>query len=477
MENLVGRLEEREILEEALKSEAAELIAIYGRRRVGKTFLVKSVYKNRLVFEFSGMHNAGIKKHLQQFALAMQTASASPLPLSAPANWIEAFHLLQQLLEEKLKKQKMVVFIDEFPWLHTPRSGFTQAFGHFWNTWAAWQDKLVVVICGSAASWMIRHVVNDRGGLHNRVTRRIRLLPFTVGETATYLRSQKVNLDPYQILQLYMCMGGIPHYLKSVQAASSSAQVIDKCCFTKNGPLRDEFTLLYQSLFDHAEHHLQVVRALAQKSRGMTRNEIIKAIGLTTGGGLTKILNELEESGFISGYIPFEKTAKDSLYKLTDEYSLFYLKFIEHARATGEGTWIKLSQGSSWKAWSGYAYENICMKHAAQLKRALGIGDVYTEVSPWRYRAKEEEQGVQVDLLFDRQDKCINLCEIKFYNGAFAIDKAYADKLKQKLRIFREKTKTRKTVFLTLITTHGLKQNTYSLELVQKELTMKALFD
>ena len=351
---------------------------MYGRRRVGKTFLILNAFEKQLAFELSGIHNATLDQQLENFSDAISKTSGS-LTLAKPDNWIQAFNLLRDYLDPILKKQRKVVFLDEFPWFHTPRSGFLQAFENFWNVWASRQKNLVMIICGSAASWMIQKVINNRGGLHNRVTRRIRILPFTVGEAEAFLKSRKINLDKYQILQLYMVMGGIPQYLKEIERGESATQAIDRICFTKDGLLHDEFKNLYHSLFDNADHHIDVIKALAKKGKGLTRNEIIQICKLTSGGTTTQLFDELSESGFITPYIPFDRTAKDSIYKLTDEYSLFYVKFIENSQSKGSGAWIKFSTGASWRSWSGTAFESICMKHTHQLKKALGIENVHSE--------------------------------------------------------------------------------------------------
>ncbi|MGV3656781.1 MAG: AAA family ATPase [Chitinophagaceae bacterium] len=476
MEKLIGREAERKILQETLASKQAELVAVYGRRRVGKTFLIRSVYQQQMIFELSGIHEARLAVQLENFSLSLQASSGSQMPVAVPRNWLQAFTMLQQYLSKKLGKKKAVVFFDELPWLHTQRSGFLSAFEHFWNTWASRQINLVVVICGSAASWMIENIVNNKGGLHNRITRQIRLLPFDLAETEAYLKSRGIILDRYQVLQLYMAIGGIPQYLKGIQAGKSAAQNLDRLGFTKDGPLKTEFRNLYRSLFENPQHHEAVVRALAKKKQGLTRNEIIKACSLSSGGTATKILAELEESGFITQYTPFQKTAKDSIYKLTDEYSLFFLKFIEGARPTGSGTWLRLSTGSSYQSWSGLAFESVCQKHIVQIKKALGIEGVLTETSIWRYHPKEGERGAQIDLLIDRQDFCINVCEMKFSTAAFTIDKRYAQELATKLQVFKEVTKTKKTLFLTMITTYGAKHNEHYVGLVQSELTMEDLF-
>jgi len=477
MEQVIGRIEEKSLLQKIERSGEAELVAIFGRRRVGKTFLIRNGFSKRISFEFSGIHHATLGQQLENFSLAL-TNAAGGLPIAKPESWLKAFEMLKQLFEPLVTKERAIVFFDEFPWIDTPRSGFLPAFENFWNSWASQKKNLIVIICGSAASWMIKKVINNRGGLHNRVTKRIRLLPFTIGETAEYLRQRKVKLDKYQLLQIYMAMGGIPQYLKEIELGDSAAQTIDRLCFTKDGLLVDEFSNLYHSLFDSAQSHIDIVRALAKKGKGMTRTELIEACNLTSGGFATQLLSELTESGFISTYIPFGKTSKDALFKLTDEYSLFYLKFIEGSKATGPGTWLRITPGSSWKSWSGNAFEGICMKHISQIKKAIGIADVYTEVSVWRYQPKiKTEKGTQIDLLIDRNDSCINICEMKFSAYPFEISKVYASELESKLSVFQQITKSRKTLFLTLLTTYGVKNNTNYPGLVQKELTMDALFD
>lgn len=477
MEKLVGRSQEKKILENALASPGAELVAVYGRRRVGKTFMIRSVYEKYLAFEFTGIHNAKMQEQLEGFSFALKKAMNSPVDLAIPASWTAAFHLLENHLTPVVAKKKTVIFFDEFPWIHTAKSNFLKAFEHFWNSWASKQVNLTVVICGSAASWMIRNIVDNKGGLHNRVSIRIRLLPFNLNETEAYLKSRNVNLDRYQLLQLYMAMGGIPQYLKAIQPGESATQAIDRILFTKHGELVDEFSNLYESLFDNSVHHVDVIRALAGKSKGLTRNEIIDETGLSSGGTTTNVLTELEESGFITHYIPFDKTSKEVIFRLTDEYSLFYLKFIEGKRTTGKGTWLRLSESSSWRSWSGYAFESICLKHVPQIKEALGISAIYTEESVWRHIPGKGQPGAQIDLLLDRADHCISICEMKFSTTEFTINKKYSEELKQKQTVFIDKTKTKKTPFVVFITTYGVIKNPYYIGLVQNEVAMDALFE
>lgn len=480
MNILIGRKPEIEILQEALNSNQAELITLYGRRRVGKTYLIRTVYEKEILLELTGAIQASNESQLENFYLALSQAFGLPYGLMPPQNWVQSFHVLRQLLEPVLASSntKKVIFIDELPWLDKHKSGFLSAFDYFWNNWASKQQNLVVVICGSAASWMIQNIVNNKGGLHNRLTRRIRLLPFNLYETEQFLKNQYSNLDRYQILQLYMATGGIPHYLKEVKRGESVAQTIDRLCFTKDGLLADEFKNLYTALFGSSEKHENIVKALANKPNGMTRNEIVETCKIPSGGGLTKLLEELSESGFIAEYIPFGKSLKDSLLKLSDEFSLFHLKFMGKSKSFGKGTWQTKSAGIAWRSWTGLAFENICMKHIVQIKKALGISAVYTEQSAWRYTPKNEnEQGTQIDLLIDRQDNCINICEMKYASTEFTIDKSYSEKLFHKKQIFLEKTASRKTIFMTMISSYGVKQNDYYLNYIQNQLTIDVLFE
>lgn len=472
---IIGRTEERRILEKALLSNEAEMIAVVGRRRVGKTFLVRSVYEKQIRFDMTGIRDATKEEQLQNFSNRLTTFSKSTVPVLAPTSWLQAFQMLLTYLENQLGEDKIVVFLDELPWMATKRSGFIKALGFFWNSWAV-QKNVVVVICGSAASWMIQNVVRDRGGLHNRITRRIYLEAFNLAETEAYLLSKNVRMERYQILQIYMAMGGIPHYLKEVENGKSAIQNIDRICFSKNGILRDEFELLYPALFHNYEQHLEVIRALAAKRKGMTRKQIVESTKLLDNGGTSRILDELSSSGFITAYYAFGKKKRDMLYRLTDEYSYFYLKFIETQRNGGAGTWQRLSQTQTWKSWSGYAYENIALKHISQLERALGINGVYTEFSAYAQSGKDGLAGVQIDLLIDRNDHNINLFEIKYYKENFILNKKYADELRQKIALFKHYTKTNKQIFLTLLTTFPVLQNQHSTAIVDQALTMDVLF-
>jgi len=475
-QSLYGRKKEVAILEEALASSEAEMISVIGRRRVGKTFLIKTVYHKKIAFQITGTQHAPRKEQLRNFAIQLKKASSNEATLKTPKDWLEAFYLLSELLETKLSKEKIVVFLDEVPWMATHKSGFLRGLSWFWNSWAV-DKNIVVAICGSAASWMIKKVVNHRGGLHNRITRRIRLNPFTLSETEEYLSQRGIPFDRYQTIQIYMAIGGIPHYLKEIKKGKSAAQNVNDICFSESGILRDEFSRLYTSLFDRADRHISIIKLLAQKRKGLTRNEIAEHADMAKGGTVSNVLEELSESGFISSFRPFGKKKKDILYRLTDEYSLFYLYFIEGKEHEGENTWHHLSQTAAYKSWSGYTFESICLKHIPQIKRALSIAGISSLSSSFYKKGTAKEEGTQIDLLIDRKDHVINLFEIKFYNTTYTISKSYAEKLRDKTRLFREATKTKKQIFWVFLSTFGLNENEHSQSIVMKDLSIDALFD
>ena len=474
---IIGRETEQRRLLEASHSQEPELVALYGRRRVGKTFLVRELFRDSIAFELTGLHQESMKRQLESFANALRSHFPKAR-FSIPSSWLEAFESLHIMISEEppKRKRKRVLFFDEFPWLETRRSGFLAAFEHFWNTFASQRNDLLVVICGSAASWMIRKVIGSKGGLHNRTTVRIRLEPFSLGDTRKYLERRNVRLDDFQFAQLYMAIGGVPHYLNQIQPGHSAAQNIDRLCFAKDGLLVNEFQQLYAALFENAIHHEAMVRTLAKSGKGLTRSELLEATSLKSGGASSFVLQELIQSGFVIESPPRDNKVKEALYRLVDEYSLFYLNWIETNRTSGTDIWLRKSSGRNYASWCGYAFETLCMKHVPQIKAALGIANVQTQESSWIYRAKTpDDEGAQIDMLIDRADHCTNICEMKFSMHRFKIDKQYASDLERKIRVFRRRTKPSNTLFLTLITSHGLEPNDYAQRLVSSQIQLSQL--
>lgn len=473
MRSIVGREKELKFFKKITDSNNSEFVAVYGRRRVGKTFLIRSAYSNQFTFTITAIGNATLSRQLTNFNIALQKVDSSYNGHEA-TNWQQAFQFLIKYLEKSKDKRK-IVFFDELPWFDTPRSGFVQSLEHFWNSWASARDDIVFIVCGSAASWMLNKLINGKGGLHNRLTRRLKLNPFTLKECGLLLKSNKIVLDKYQVAQLYMSMGGIPYYWEHIEPGLSAMQNIENICFGESGFLRGEFNNLFSALFSKHQRHEKIVLAIAKKLKGLTREEIIIETGLPDAGSTTRLLNELEESGFIRKYFPFGKKLRNSLYQLSDFYSLFYLKFIKDTSPYDKNTWLNKVDSPQYRAWSGYAYEQLCLYHLTQIKRALGISGVETKVSSWK--SEKSSPGVQIDLVIDRRDQVVNLCEMKFSISKFTIDNKYAENLRNKIGAFKAGTGTRKSLFLTMVTTFGLNENMHSTGLVQNSLTLDDLFD
>ncbi|MDR2232979.1 MAG: AAA family ATPase [Tannerella sp.] len=471
MKEIIGRQTEIMRLTEYMDSGKAELLAVYGRRRVGKTFLIKRFFNEKFAFYLSGAENAGKKQQLFNFTAALNKYSGKENPVVK--GWQGAFIQLEQYLRSLKGRGRKVIFIDELPWLDNAKSGFLSAFEYFWNTFASSKKDIFIVICGSATSWIINKIIKNRGGLHNRVTRQMALEPFTLSETESFLKSKKIRLSRFQIAECYMIMGGIPYYLEQLEKSLSLAQNIDNLFFKSNAILRDEYSKLYASLFKSPEKYMHIIEVLAKKRKGLTRDEIVNFSNISNGGGLTKLLEELQLCGFIAINNNFSTQKNLQLYQLTDFYSMFYLHFVKDKRGTDSAYWSSLLNTGKHKAWTGFSFELLCQMHIAQIKKALSIGGVVSYTSGWR--SKEAENGAQIDLLIDRNDNIINLCEMKYATKEFTVTKTYDADLQHKRNVFMDETNTKKSVHITMITTYGVKRNEYRNN-IQSEATLDDLF-
>jgi uncharacterized protein len=474
MAKIIGRKEEITLLQSLQQSDRSAFVAVYGRRRVGKTYLIRSFFEEKFTFQLTGIANVETEQQLTNFhsSLVRMFPEFEDNPLAK--DWFQAFQQLITAIESLNQLEKKVLFIDELPWLDTPNSMFISALEHFWNSWASTRNDIILVVCGSAASWMINELINNTGGLYNRVTHPIQIEPFTLSECEAFFQAKSPGYDRYQLIQLYMVFGGIPFYLDFIDTRKSATQNINDLCFSTKGRLRNEFQKLYASLFKKADKHIAIIEALAQKAKGLERDELLKTAKLSNGGTTTAILRELEESSFIRKYNTFGKAKNNAIYQLTDFYSLFYLKFIKKTSLFDVNFWINGIDTPEIRTWSGYAFEQVCLCHTSQIKRALGIAHVQTQTSAWI--GSDGNDKAQIDLIIDRRDQVINLCEIKFSINSFTIEKDYAENLRKKIGVFKDATKTSKALWLTFITTHGLTQNSYSQSLVHQSLTMNDLF-
>jgi AAA+ ATPase superfamily predicted ATPase len=468
---LTGRKSEIAELNEASSSGRPEFVAVYGRRRVGKTFLVKSLFEKDFTFFFTGIANSDRQESLSRFSEAISEYSAAATDV--PKDWFDAFRILRSVLERSRRGRK-IVFLDELPWMDTPGSNLIKALEYFWNSWASARDEIMLIVCGSAASWVIDKLLNDHGGLYGRITRRIRMEPFTLGECEQYYAENGFVYSRRQIVEGYMVFGGIPYYLNMLRKRESIVKNIERLCFDRGGALRMEFDHVFASLFRNADRHRRIIEALATKSKGLSRGDIAGAASIPNGGNLTKALSELEASGFIRAYGPFVGKKKGMLYQLIDPYTLFYLRIIARSPDDDKYYWAKYRESAGFRSWSGYAFEQVCLSHTMQLKKGLGVSGVISRTYSWR--SAHSDPGAQIDLVIDRNDGVISLCEIKFSDSEYAITKEVDASLRRKREVFRNETRTKKAVQLVMVTLNGLKQNMYY-DTIQAEVDAKDLFD
>jgi AAA+ ATPase superfamily predicted ATPase len=468
---IIGRENEQQCLQEAYDSGDPEFVALYGRRRVGKTFLVRQMFEDRFVFDLAGLAKGNMQAQLHNFNLSLKRASQADFAFAN--TWLEAFEQLITFLQSKKAKRK-VIFIDEISWLDTRRSGFLTALEHFWNGWACSKSDIMLIVCGSATSWIINNLINNHGGLHNRLTNSIHLQPFTLHQCEHYFQSRGIDLDRHQIAECYMVMGGVPFYLSHVKKGLSIAQNIDNMFFNPNSGLKNEFSNLYASLFNNPDDYITIVAALSKKAKGMTRTEIVNAIGLTSGGRLSEMLQNLEYCGFIRSYNTFNKRKRDVLYQLLDAFTLFYFKFLEQTPSKDENYWLNTVNTPQHNTWAGYAFEILSLIHIRQIKKALGIAGVQTSVYNWR--SENSVPAAQIDLLIDRKDGVIDICEMKFSTSQYVITKEDDAVFRNKLAACRTETGTRKAIHLVMLTSYGVAKNKYY-GVVQKELILNDLFE
>lgn len=475
---IIGRVEEQQRLSKIYNSSEAEFIVIYGRRRVGKTYLVREFFKNKkcVFFHATGLQHGTFKEQLNKFSTSLSETFFEGETLKQPNNWGEAFKTLQKQVSKS--KNKVVIFLDELPWMVTRKSGLLKEVDYYWNHYWSAMPNVIFIICGSSASWLIKKIIYNKGGLHNRVTCEMKLTPFNLDETRAYLKHRKIKLNEKHILSLYMALGGIPYYLKYVEPGLTAEQNIQKIIFDKKAPLKDEFKKLFNSLFEDGEVYLELVQLIAKNKKGVRRSELDALTSFSANGGrLSERLDDLCATGFIEEYIPWGRNTGE-YYKLIDEFSLFYLHWIDSKKSVRftKDHWMNQSQRPAYYAWSGYAFEAVCMKHIEQIIRGLNI-KASTTVGSWHFIPKiPSENGVQIDLIIDRNDNAITLGEIKFTEQPFAIDKSYAEKLKRKLDIFKQKTKTKKQLFLVMVSANGLKPTMYSEAMIDGTATLKDLF-
>jgi len=467
-ELIIGRKAEQKVLQDAFESKKSEFIAICGRRRVGKTFLVKEFFEKDLVFQTAGIHKGTYAQQIKSFYQELLNCGLESE--NEPKDWIDIFFLLRKYLES-LGTERKVILLDELPWMDTPKSGFMAALEHFWNSWVTRRHDIVLVVCGSATSWMMNKLINNHGGLHDRLTRDIFLPPFNLHDTRQFLERKGFHLSNYEVAECYMIMGGTPYYLDMLTPSLSLSQNIDYLFFNRYGGLRREFNNLYASLFKNSKDYIEVVRVLSNKRMGLTRDEIIKATGLNSGGGLTSILENLESCDFIRTYTSFDTPGSPQIYQLIDFYTFFYMRFIEKKNYK---SWSSIQGTGDFYSWAGLTFELLSLVHIEQIKKSLGISAIKTQEQVWR--CKDFNGGAQVDLVIFRDDPTINLCEMKFTMKPFNISSDYEENLRNKLEMLSNATNRKKSIQITFIAASGLDKASHK-SIISNEVILDDLFE
>lgn len=481
MKNIIGREKEMRELNKLYSSSLPQFVAVYGRRRVGKTFLVDQTLKDRITFRHAGLSPVDyqqkknlMKEQLKSFyySLVRQGMKKSKCPTS----WLEAFFMLEMHLQTIDNGSRQVVFLDELPWMDTPRSGFVTALESFWNGWGCHRDNFMLVVCGSATSWIMDNLINNHGGLYGRLTCEMKLSPFTLKECELFFHNKQVKLSRYDIVQSYMALGGIPYYLSYFDSGHSLAQNIDNLFFVKDAKLHEEFDRLFASVFSRPEEMKKIVRLLSKRHAGFMLDEIVQKTGITAGGSLSNLLKALIASDFVIRYVPFGCSKREVYYKLVDPFCIFYLRYVPENSNYVTSFWQQNQASQSIVSWRGFAFEEVCLLHIDQIKQALGILGVSTRQSSWALRGNKEEEGAQIDLIIQRADHIVNMCEMKFYGEDFTVDKVYRKKLDHREKVLTEKLSRKDRVHPVLITTYGLTYNEYG-SIFQNVVTIDQLFE
>ena len=471
---MVGRKKEIKMLRNAAESKCSEFVAVYGRRRVGKTFLVRETFNSNFTFQHSGVANSGTKIQLERFRRSLVESGHAKCPVLK--TWFQAFDELKSVVASSSAGKK-ILFIDEMPWMDKPNANFIPALENFWNAWASARKDVVLIVCGSATSWMLNKVIHGRGGLHNRVTVRIPLRPFSLSECEVLAESMGLEATRYQLVQYYMALGGVPYYWNYLQSGLSVAQNMDMLFFAGDDRLEGEFAELFASLFSKDAPYVRIVEALCSRRMGLVREEIAQATGLSNSGTLTRYLSELEQCGFVRKYRMGGRRVRDAIYQLVDNFSLFHFRFVRENADGDQRFWSSSADKPVLLSWQGLSFELVCLEHVEQIKRALQIGGVHSLNYAWRCERPQDdaERGAQIDLVIDRDDGIVNLCEMKFAAKEYAITADDDASMRNKRTAFKRETKSRKAVHFTYVTSFGLAKNRYAGE-VQSEVTLDDLF-
>lgn len=482
---VIGRAKEKAELKTVLESKKSEFLGIYGRRRIGKTFLIREYFKNMKgvqFLSFQGQKDVDTKTQIDTFYHELEKQFKINYQLKRARDWQGAFHDFDKFIEKHTlenKKDVIVLFLDELPWFCNSKAGFLPALDYYWNQrWSA-NAKMKLIVCGSAASWMIKNVVNAKGGLHNRLTKKMYIAPFQFVEVKEFSKTNKLNFTDTQLLQIYMVLGGVPFYWSLLKKTTPISKQIDDLLFGKNAILKNELQNIFRSLFDNSELHLRIVKILSAAKSGIERNTLLNKCQIKSGGQASQYLDNLIHSGFIESFHLFGNKKKLTLFRLIDSFSYFDSYWSKQSLGL-VAFWQNKIQTPKLNTWAGYAFENFCLQHINQIIKALEIDRQVEAIHSWHSidqnkKGDIEEKGAQIDLIIERMDGVLHVIEIKYSQNEFVLKKEDAKNILNKVDRFKEKTQYRGQIKINLVTPIGLKKGLWNDEVFDKTITLKDL--
>ncbi len=472
---IISRKEEKKDLEYCERSKKSELICVYGRRRVGKTFLVEQTFRD-FAFRAVGLEKGTTKQQLKSFG--QRLIEYGDDIKQTPENWFEAFSRLDKILSgESIRRSlngKKIVFLDEFPWFATKKSDFLVAFEDYWNRRGTQDGDLLFIICGSATSWIIKNVIKNTGNMFQRVTKKICVEPFTLAETELFFKDREFDWSREQIAECQMIFGGLPFFFDLMNTSQSLVKNINRLLFDKDALFGDETKKLLDATLSESPIYEKILSKLAFARYGIKKSELQVEIAAPN-GTYGRAVQDLVDCGYVIEYKKKYEEYNPLYIQLVDPFLLFHYHYLSKEKRIDSYEDL-IGNIGRYDNWRGTAFEILCLNNTASIKSALGIRGVKTECYPWYNSTDKKNERVQIDMVIERADKITNLCEIKYTNKPFVIDASYEQELIKKRDIFKEKTGTSQALKVIIISAAGVSGTRYT-SYISDIITLDDIFE
>jgi len=413
----IGRKKELESLDLLLKKKSASLVVIRGRRRVGKSRLIKEFVSDKKHWIFSGIPPVpGITKQRQLDAFSAQVAHNLGMPKIQVSEWLEHFNFLGQ----QAKGQKIVIVFDEISWMGSEDPDFLGQLKTAWDLTFSENPELIFILCGSVSSWIEDNILKSTGFV-GRISVDMVLEELSIAESGEFWGARKNKVSPYEKFKMLSVTGGIPKYLEEIIATQSAEDNIHRLCFQSDGLLFREFDQIFSDLFSkRAQTYSDIVKTLAHSS--LTLDEVCEKLDVEKSGSVSSCLDDLELAGFIQEDCTWNLSSKAEShlkkFRLKDNYLRFYLRYIEPnkekiAKGLFESKSFMLMPG--WESVMGLQFENLVINNLKSLCKILRIDllDI-ANAGPFFQRATQRQKGCQIDLMIQTKHNTLYVCEIKF---------------------------------------------------------------